>query len=69
MYRPIEDNGIFPTQNGNYTLLFDPDKKLDPFAVVLNYNPKAEYGSQWDAGHYYSNIYDAIAGLRELGGE
>lgn len=68
MYKQIEKNGIFPTENGNYTLLHDSDNKYMPFAVVLNYDSTRDYGSQWDAGHYYESIYDAIAELKLLGG-
>ena len=63
MFKQIEKNGLFPTENKEkeYTLLFDSERKFMPWAIVWLYDSSKEYGSQWAQGHYFENVYDAVA--------
>lgn len=36
------------------------------YAIVCNYHPEAEPGSQWDWGHYYDDFAGACRGYASL---
>lgn len=49
-------------KEGNYSLLalLGTDGEVYEYAVVSSYKAEKHFGEQWDAGHYFNNIDNAI---------